>query len=383
MLRDWLVEQGLDPDREEAQRDRLLRRWQQEQRLPALDLLARDDARRLVLLGDPGAGKSSLARFVLLELLRPRAADAPAWRRALDGHVPFLVELRDLIALDAPGQRCPIPRYLADQGSRLGFGFTAEAADRQLREGRSLLIVDGLDEIFDQARRRDAVQEIVGLETRYPNARVLVTSRIPGFDADPFERAGFAIATLDDLSEEQVATFAERWFDLAFPGDPGAAERARADLLETVGRRPQLKALAGNPLMLTIMALVARSRKLARSRADLYRQALDLLCHGWDYRKGLKLPEDSPLADLEPDDTLAMLRRVAWRMQEGEGLRANAIGAGRPQGRAGGVLRRRLALRPAKGRPRCRRDDGSPRAADLDHRPARAGTIRLRPPDFP
>ena len=80
--------------------------------------------------------------------------------------------------------------------------------------------------------------------------------------------------------------------------------------------------------MLTIMALVARSRKLARSRADLYRQALDLLCYGWDYRKGLKLPPDSPLADLQPEDTLAMLRRIAWRMQEGEGLRANAIGAG-------------------------------------------------------
>jgi hypothetical protein len=73
------------------------------------------------------------------------------------------------------------------------------------------------------------------------------------------------------------------------------------------------------------MALVARQKKLARSRADLYRQALDLLCFAWDYSRGLKLPEGSLLSGLEPDDTLVMLRRVAWRMQEGEGLRANAI----------------------------------------------------------
>ena len=72
------------------------------------------------------------------------------------------------------------------------------------------------------------VQEIIGLETRYPDARVLVTSRIPGFDADPFERAGFAIATLDDLSEEQVATFAES----------GSTSPSRATRAPPGGRAP-------------------------------------------------------------------------------------------------------------------------------------------------
>jgi predicted NACHT family NTPase len=229
------------------------------------------------------------------------------------------------VGRDAPGERCSIPAYLADMGSRLGFGFTAEAVEDQLKSRPSLLIVDGLDEIFDPVRRRDVVDEIVGLENSYPSVRVLVTSRIAGFDAGPFERASFAVATLDDLSPDQVEGFAEAWFGLVFPGDPGASERARDDLLDVVDRRPQLRSLAGNPLMLTIMATVARHKRLARSRTELYRQALDLLCYGWDYRKGLKLPNDSALADLDAGDTLKMLRRIAWRMQEGEGLRANAI----------------------------------------------------------
>ena len=35
---------------------------------------------------------------------------------------------------------------------------------------------------------------------------------------------------------------------------------------------------------------------------------------------------DSPLIDLQAEDTMLMLRRIAWRMQEAPGgLRANAI----------------------------------------------------------
>jgi len=74
------------------------------------------------------------------------------------------------------------------------------------------------------------------------------------------------------------------------------------------------------------MATVARHRRLGRSRAALYALALELLSYNWDYRRGLGLPPDSPLIDLQADDTLLMLRRIAWRMQEvPDGLRANAI----------------------------------------------------------
>ncbi len=197
---------------------------------------------------------------------------------------------------------------------------------RHLEHAPALLIIDGLDEIFDPHRRRLMVDQIVGLATRFPQLRVLVTARIAGFDDQPFRSADFATATLVDLSPEQVAAFAQHWFGLVFPGDPAAAERARDDLLQTVRRRPQLRALAGNPMLLTIMATVARHNRLAQSRADLYAQALELLCYNWDYRRGLELPADSPLRELTPRDTSLMLRRIAWRMQQApDGLRANAM----------------------------------------------------------
>lgn len=262
---------------------------------------------------------------MLLQLLAetPSAGSPLA---ALHGHLPLLIELRDFVLREAEHRCSDLLSYLGFLGESLGFGFSAEAVAQHLACAPALLIIDGLDEIFDPHRRRLMVDQIVGLAGRFPQLRVLLTARIAGFDDQPFRSADFSTETLVDLSPEQVAAFVQHWFALVFPGDPAAAERARDDLLQAVQRRPQLRALAGNPMLLTIMATVARHKALARSRVALYAQALELLCYNWDYRRGLNLPVDSPLRDLTPDDTPLMLRRVAWRMQVApDGLRANAM----------------------------------------------------------
>lgn len=323
--RDYLQAQGLDPDAEDARAQELAASWERLTPAPALTLVAAPGQRRLVLLGDPGAGKSALARFILLQLVAETLAeDSPLL--PLLGHVPFLVELRDFVGREAEGRCSDLLSYLAFCGGELGFGFDAGSLAHQLASAPSLLIIDGLDEIFEPKRRRLMVDQIIGLAGLYPQCRVLVTSRVAGFDDHPFRAAEFGIATLVDLTPEQVERFARDWFALVFRDDPAGAGRARDDLLETLQRRPQLRAIAGNPMILTIMATVARHRRLGRSRAALYAQALELLCYNWDYKRGLGLPADSPLMELQVDDTLLMLRRIAWRMQDAPGgLRANAI----------------------------------------------------------
>ena len=240
-------------------------------RLPCLDAIALPEARLLVLLGEPGAGKSVLARYVALALLgHVPARDRGEWAKRLGGRVPFLVELRDYAAMEAEGRCRSLVDYLGQKGETEHYGFDAEQVRATLARLPTLLILDGLDEIFDPVRRERVTQQIVGLSV-HGQARVLVTSRPAGFREHPYRAAGFAVATLQLLTEPQIERFAAAWFWLIYHRDPGQGERKRADLMRTLEERQELKELASNPMLLTVMALVLRHQPLASTRIGLYR----------------------------------------------------------------------------------------------------------------
>jgi hypothetical protein len=218
--------------------------------------------------------------------------------------------------------------YLGWQGSREYLGFDAAAVRGTIGRAPALLILDSLDEIFDRERRERLIHEIVGLANQ-PELRVLVTSRIAGFKEHRFKAADFLTATLDDLDDGQIQAFAQSWFRLAWQNDPVRATAKRAELLQTLKDRPPLRPLAGNPLLLTVMALVLRHQSLARTRIGLYDQCVRLLCHHWDFEQGLHAAKQPLVRGLNDTDKETLLRHVALAMQTTpDGLRANASDAG-------------------------------------------------------
>lgn len=283
-----------------------------------LDALIDSKNKYAIVLGDPGSGKSTLARYIMLSLIDPALAGDKI-QKAFEGYLPLLIELRTFAGLCADN-KCETPlEFLEHLGKTEGWGLTQSALQSHLKgDGRAVVIFDGLDEIFEPKLRETITNQIVGFTNAYPKARVIVTSRILGYRRKILSDAGFTHFTLQDLNEGQVRAFITQWYDLAMSDRPDEAKERRERILKSFADQASIRQLAGNPMLLTIMAIIGKHQELPRERWKLYDHAASVLIQHWDVNKHLK--DERIEADfIGEDDKKELLRRLAFRMQSGDG----------------------------------------------------------------
>ncbi len=281
-----------------------------ETRLPALAALSRYD--RLVLLGDPGSGKSTLVNFVALCLAGDGLAHptinlkrlGDAW--TLPRMLPLRVTLRDYAARGLPNNRS-LWQFFQDElagrcrsdGSTLA-GCAAVVQAALEREDGALLMLDGVDEVPEAHARRLQLKAAVERFARdFPFCRILVTSRPYAYrppvrpeDPDP-RLSDFEVRVLADFTlDGQVPAFIDRWYAHVGEKDrslgPEKAARYAAQLKAEIERLPRLADLAPRPLLLTLMASLHRWREggsLPQKRQELYEACVILLLELWQRTK--------------------------------------------------------------------------------------------------
>jgi len=285
--------------RDEREMSELRQSFESSSVRPVCEILQRE--RRVMVLGDPGSGKTSLLKYLMLR-----------WVQEDSGPLPLWVELKE---------------YVRDHKSLLayleaGFGvyrLGAKEIEARLESGEAALYLDGLDEIFDGPARGSVIEEISAFSARYSRTPVVVTSRIVGYEPERLRNAGFVHATLEDFDDIQTRTFLERWHMVA---EDDAKERVRlqVQLQRALDESRAIRELAGNPLLLTMMAILNRNQDLPRDRVELYREASRVLLHEWDARRLLR---EETFARQEKE---ALLRDLAGSMQQGEsGLAGDLI----------------------------------------------------------
>jgi HEAT repeat protein/energy-coupling factor transporter ATP-binding protein EcfA2 len=287
----------------------------------AFDALTAPLARACVLLGDPGAGKSTLARYLALALAERSTSTALA---ALDGWRPVLIELRDY-ALNC-GEYETFGAYLDYRKRTDGLGIDQATLESHLSgDGRALVVFDGLDEVFDPRLRETVSRRIAGFAAQYPAIRVVVTSRVVGYRQRVFRDAGFVQYTVQDLDRTKIDAFLRGWYELALHDRPAAVEMRRERLTRAINDSAPIRELAGNPLLLTILAIIGKHQELPRERWKVYDHAAGVLVQHWDVNKHL-VDEDIDADVIREDDKKELLRKLAIRMQEGShGFAGNSL----------------------------------------------------------
>ncbi|NJM97012.1 MAG: NACHT domain-containing protein, partial [Phormidesmis sp. RL_2_1] len=276
-------------------------------------------SRQVVILGDPGSGKSTLLQYMALDW-----AEKPL--SALKHQpIPILIELR-LYAQDKQAKNCNDFLEYYHQGNT-ACRLNQRALHELLQSGNAIALFDGIDEVFEPTLREAVVNDIHRFSNCYPSLQIIVTSRWLGYKAETLRNAGFRHFMLQDLDDQQITDFIERWHHLTFR-EAQAAERIRKRdrLQRAIHDSKAIHELAGNPLLLTMMAILNRTQELPRDRARLYDRASEVLLHQWDVEA--KLLENTQLQHWSIDvrDKQAMLRKVAYHMQAStEGSAGNVI----------------------------------------------------------
>ena len=237
---------------------------------------------RLVVMGDPGAGKSTSALKLVHDSCVSIHRNGPPMR------IPFFVVLRDYIQEFKDGGTSIVDQLVKVCNAPYHVQVTKEMIEYWLLNGRAMVVFDGLDELLDTSLRRDVVELVEGFAYRFPQAPILVTTRRVGYEEAPLDSDLFQAALIDSFEEEQIEAYARKWFAL-----DDSVPDANKDVLTSafLADAEFVQDLTSNPLMLSLMCgLYSSERYIPKNRPDVYERCALLLFEKWDKQRGIVAP---------------------------------------------------------------------------------------------
>lgn len=248
----------------------------------------------LLILGDPGAGKTTFLKKIWLESIKGK--------RGKYDHIciPVYIELKhfdvNISSLD---------ELILNEFNFCGLPCAESIVKTCLNAGKFLILLDGLDEV--QSSKLENVLKCINNAVRdYYDNRFIVSCRTAAYNNYLNNFRNVKISNFGDVEIEQ---FIDNWFqsDLDKKASTG-------DQFWELLRSPEnsaTKELAQTPLLLTFLCLVYdRSQKLPDNRSTLYKKALDILLEEWESEKRVK--RDKIYKGFHSDLEKILLSKIAY-----------------------------------------------------------------------
>ena len=245
-----------------------------------------EEFQKLMVLGKPGAGKTTFMKYLAMSCLRGR------FHVEL---VPIFVTLKTYT--EKRGQPS-LENYILTKFQK--FKVSADTMKRLLKEGGALILLDGLDEVKKKDDHR-VKYEIDQFTKNWQKNRFVITCRIA---AREYLFEDFTEVEVADFGDHQIEASVNNWF--------GEEDESKAELmLEKLKNDKSLIELAKNPLLLMLLCLVfAERNNFPPKRSELYKEGLEVLMKKWDAKRNIE--REIIYKHLSPQNKEDMLGQIAF-----------------------------------------------------------------------
>ena len=228
-----------------------------------------NDEQYLMVIGDPGVGKSTFLRKVGLEALKGK-----------DGSfeyecIPVFLELKRFTE-----DQIDIEAWITNEFKVCGYPYPEQMTNDALKSGELLILFDGFDEV-PKLNANNVFNKIRDFVDQYSENHFIVSCRPKAYTGG---LTGFAVVEVAEFDGTQIQAYINNWFALGSNREMETAQRCWEALDDP--EYQAIRALAQNPLSLTLLCTIYEdSQSFPSNRAILYDRILNIFLKKWTEEK--------------------------------------------------------------------------------------------------